>query len=67
SHRGNIGTASSGSGSVTVTGANSTWTNSSDLFVGYQGNGALTIADAGKVTSVFGSVGFDVGSTGQVA
>ncbi len=40
--------------SVTVTGRNSTWTNSGDLYLGYQyagTNGTLTIESGGSVTS----------------
>lgn len=42
-------------GTATVTGANSTWTSSSDMDVGRAGSGALTIANGG-VVSVAGAV-----------
>lgn len=42
---------SGGYGVVTVTGAGSAWSNSSDLVVGDQGRGLLEIADGGRVNS----------------
>lgn len=57
-------------GSVTVQGIDgsgnaSSWTNNGETYIGYDGNGELTIADGGKVRSV-GSVyvGADVGGVG---
>ena len=47
----NIGNADSGQGTVTVTGAGSTWSNSSGLNIGRSGTGMLTIADGGIVTA----------------
>ena len=46
----NIGNGASGQGSVTVTGAGSTWSNSSGVNIGNLGTGTLTIADGGIVT-----------------
>ncbi len=44
---------------VTVTGSNSVWNNSADLYVGYDGSGnSLTIEEGGEVISANGYVGF---------
>ena len=51
---GAIANAPGSQGAATVTGPNSTWTNSSVVVVGGQGAGTLTIANGGKVTSSAG-------------
>ena len=56
---------------VTVTGSDGTggasiWTIGSELAVGYNGNGALTIAAGGKVASDTGVIGLDTDGVGQV-
>ena len=48
----------SSTGVVTVDGKNSTWTNSSYLFVGRYGNGTLNITNGGTVSNVYGGIGF---------
>lgn len=54
-------------GTVTVTGAGSTWTNSSDLIVGRNlSDGTLTIENGGVVSSAAGTIGFSPDSTGVV-
>jgi outer membrane autotransporter protein len=54
-------------GTVTVSGAGSTWTNTGTLVVGGLGTGALTIQNGGTVNSGGGgSIGLSVGSTGTV-
>jgi T5SS/PEP-CTERM-associated repeat protein len=45
-----IGAKLGGRGSVTITGAGSTWTNSARLFVGAESNGELIIAGGGRLT-----------------
>ena len=47
----NIGNGAGSQGTVTVTGAGSTWSNSSGLNIGNLGTGTLTIADSGAVTA----------------
>ena len=47
----NIGNGAGSQGTVTVTGAGSTWSNSSGVNIGNLGTGTLTIADGGTVTS----------------
>ena len=43
---------------VTVTGANSVWTNGGNLYVGYSGSGnALLVTNGGTVASYLGSIG----------
>ncbi len=48
----NIGNDAGSLGTVTVTGAGSTWSNSSGLNIGNLGTGTLTIADSGVVSAV---------------
>ena len=55
---GYIGYSSYGTGEVTVSGTGSTLTNSDSLYVGYYGNGMLSIADGGLV-SVAGTLAID--------
>ena len=45
----NIGNSAGSLGTVTVTGAGSTWTNSSAVVVGREGSGTLTIQDGGEL------------------
>ena len=61
---GYVGAVPGSDGTVTVTGAGSTWTNSGNLFVGGGGTGTLTVADGATVSSVNGYVGI-CGSTAR--
>nr|WP_241391691.1 autotransporter outer membrane beta-barrel domain-containing protein [Yersinia frederiksenii] len=63
---GYIGYNSGESGTVTVDGSDSTWTNSSTLYVGRDGTGALTIRDGGTVSNTFGYIGYNSGGSGAV-
>lgn len=56
--------SSGSSGTVTVTGTDSTWTNGGYLDVGFEGSGALIIADGGKVSNGTAIVGYNTGSSG---
>lgn len=47
-----VGYDPNGTGTVTVTGTGSQWTNSGDLNVGFLGDGTLTISDGGLVDAV---------------
>ena len=51
---------------MTVTGADSQWTNSSGVFVGYKTSGTLNIESGGEVTNSAGYIGILSGSTGEV-
>ena len=54
-------------GTATVDGAGSTWTNSFNLFVGYLGTGMLTIANGGTVSTASGmQIAAFAGSTGTL-
>jgi T5SS/PEP-CTERM-associated repeat protein/autotransporter-associated beta strand protein len=53
-------------GTVTVSGAGSSWTNSGALAVGYGGTGTLTIQNGGAVSNSIGDIGYNPGSTGTV-
>jgi outer membrane autotransporter protein len=61
-----VGNLPGGLGTVTVTGAGASWTNTGSIAVGGQGTGTLTIQDGGTVTSAGGSVGLSPGATGTV-
>ncbi|MCP4565836.1 MAG: autotransporter domain-containing protein [Bosea sp.] len=61
-----IGRSSGSTGSVTVTGAGSTWTNNDTLAVGSSGTGTLIIEDGGTVSNARGFVGWQTGGTGTV-
>jgi len=54
---GSLGFSAGSTGTVTVTGAGATWTNSGNLFVGRNATGTLNIAGGGTVSNVFGHVG----------
>ncbi|WP_292520581.1 autotransporter domain-containing protein [Mesorhizobium sp.] len=64
--RGIVGSLEGSQGTVTVSGANSTWTNTGNLDVGAAGYGTLAITDGGTVTSVNSAVGDLAGSQGMV-
>ncbi|MDI9432361.1 MAG: autotransporter domain-containing protein [Planctomycetota bacterium] len=55
-----------GTGTVEVTGADSRWDLSGDLYVGYTGTGTLEISDTGVVTSESGMLGFEAEGDGTV-
>ncbi|MPZ34035.1 MAG: autotransporter domain-containing protein [Rhodospirillales bacterium] len=57
-----VGNGTNATARVTVTGADSTWTSSSNLFIGRFGSGTLNIADGGTVSSTNGFVGGAVGT-----
>ena len=62
-----VGNLPGSQGTVTVSGAGSTWTNIGTLVVGGLGTGTLTIQNGGTVNSGGGgSVGLSAGSTGTV-
>ena len=52
-----IGDNAGSTGTATVDGAGSRWTNSSDFYVGHSGTGTLTIRNGGAVSNVVGFVG----------
>ncbi|MCA1298110.1 autotransporter domain-containing protein [Stappia indica] len=62
-----LGNVANGTGTVNVTGADSSWTVADDLRVGYRGTGFLSIADGAKVSTgkqtVVGNLG---GSNGTL-
>jgi outer membrane autotransporter protein len=62
----NIGEGAGSHGMVTVTGAGSTWSNSSGLNIGNLGTGTLTIADSGIVTAGPVVIATNVGSVGTL-
>ena len=63
---GSIGTDSGSTGTVTVEGSGSSWTNSGDLYVGLSGTGTLDISAGGAVSNTSGFIGTGIGSTGTV-
>jgi T5SS/PEP-CTERM-associated repeat protein len=61
-----IGSQPQAHGAVTVDGPSSSWTNRSEIAVGYRGTGSLTIQNGGKVTSRDGYIAAETGSIGSV-
>lgn len=62
-----LGRFEGGEGTVNVHGPGSAWAVNGDLYVGYNGSGALTIESGGAASSLAGVVGYFAGSTGTVA
>jgi len=63
---GSIGVMAGSTGTVTVTGADSTWTVNGILDVGHDGTGTLTIANGGIVQAVASQIGKNGSGTGAV-
>lgn len=61
-----LGEQSHSSGTVTVSGAGSRWTNTNYIYVGGSSSGTLNILNGGKVTSSSVTLGLSSGSTGTV-
>ena len=61
-----LGLNAGSSGSATVTGPGSTWTNSGILNVGHSGNGTVNITNGGVVTNGLTYVGSNAGGVGTV-
>jgi T5SS/PEP-CTERM-associated repeat protein/autotransporter-associated beta strand protein len=61
-----IGDDLGSAGSVTVSGARSTWTNSGNLNVGVKGTGMLVITEGGVVRNSSATISYGVGSEGAV-
>ncbi|MFA5148811.1 MAG: autotransporter-associated beta strand repeat-containing protein, partial [Candidatus Omnitrophota bacterium] len=62
-----IGWYAGSSGTVTVTGSGSTLApTSTSLAVGYGGDGTLTVSDGGVVSSTYGYIGLESGSSGTM-
>jgi autotransporter-associated beta strand protein/T5SS/PEP-CTERM-associated repeat protein len=61
-----IGCYSGSSGAVTVGGGtgSSTWTNSSELLVGNESNGSLSVTGGGSVSNTIGFIGYGPGISG---
>jgi fibronectin-binding autotransporter adhesin len=55
---------SSSTGTATVTGTGSKWTNNGDLYIGLRGSGTLNIEAGGQVSTPTGYLGYNSGSTG---
>ncbi len=61
-----IGSRAHATGTVTLEGPNSRWSNSGDVLVGNAGSGTLIVNGGAKITSLRGHVGFAAGSDGNV-
>jgi T5SS/PEP-CTERM-associated repeat protein len=62
---GYLGYRAGSAGTATITGAGSSWTNSSSLEVGFHGSGSLRVEAGGQVSSVYATVGINSGATGM--
>ncbi len=60
-----LGNSSGSTGTVLVSGSDSTWTNSGDLSIGRFGAGELTIAEGGSVANRDGYIGREAASSGM--
>ena len=63
---GYISTSANSTGTVTVSGAGSKWTNNGTLNVGNSGTGTLTVEAGGEISSSAGFIGYYTGATGTV-
>ena len=63
---GYVGYSTTSSGEVAVSGAGSTWANSSSLYVGHDGSGSLTITDGASVSNDSGNLGYSGDASGTV-
>lgn len=61
---GRLGAVAGSTGTATITGVGSTWSNSGWLYVGNDGSGELRVEAGGKVSSSGSSLGRNAGSTG---
>jgi T5SS/PEP-CTERM-associated repeat protein/YVTN family beta-propeller protein len=62
-----IGYATNSQSSATIDGANSLWNNFRGLYVGFDGQGTLSITGGGHMTNgTFANVGFSAGANGTV-
>jgi T5SS/PEP-CTERM-associated repeat protein len=61
---GHIGFNAGSTGTATVSGAGSNWTNSGSLFVGHSGSGTLTIEAGAQVGNSASYLGYKPGSSG---
>jgi T5SS/PEP-CTERM-associated repeat protein len=61
-----LGYNSGANGTVTITGAGSSWANNGDLIVGRAGTGTLTLLDGGSISNNYGTIGWLEGSVGTV-
>ena len=59
-----LGLSAGKSGAVTVDGAGSTWTSSSNLYMGVWGSGSLAITGGGLVSNTTAYLGYRTGSSG---
>ncbi|MFN4298016.1 MAG: autotransporter-associated beta strand repeat-containing protein [Brevundimonas sp.] len=60
-----LGNQAGSTGAMTVAGAGSQFTSSTELYIGYQGTGALAISAGGQVANSVGFVGADGASNGS--
>ena len=66
SNTGYLGYNTGSTGTATVTGSGSAWTNSGTLYVGNSGTGSLSVTNGGSVASSVAYLGYNTGSTGTV-
>jgi T5SS/PEP-CTERM-associated repeat protein len=63
---GYLGATAVGIGTATIDGAGSRWTNTGSLFVGYEGQGTLTLSNGAAASTLQAILGRSPGSTGTV-
>jgi T5SS/PEP-CTERM-associated repeat protein/autotransporter-associated beta strand protein len=62
-----MGDNAGSSGTATVSGSGSTWTTPATCFVGFNGNGSLSITDGGSVSATATTIAENAGSTSTVS
>ncbi len=67
SGNGYLGYNAGSTGTATVTGAGSSWSNSGGLYVGNSGNGSLSIRDGASAGAGYLYIGANAGSTGAMS
>jgi T5SS/PEP-CTERM-associated repeat protein/autotransporter-associated beta strand protein len=64
---GNVGYTAGSTGTVTVTGVGSSWSNANSLIIGSSGGtGSLSLLDGGAASAAYASIGVTAGSTGTI-
>jgi T5SS/PEP-CTERM-associated repeat protein len=62
-----LGQYEGASGNANIIGTGSAWNNTEDLYVGYSGNGSLSIKDGGLVNNLKGSLAYNIGANATVS
>lgn len=67
SGNGFLGYESAGNGTVTINGADSSWTHAGEIFVARNGTGSITLKNSAQFTSTKGNIGHNASGKGTVS